>query len=69
MISDSFNSADYANYMSEVLENLIVKAGKQLPKESKISGETIKKWKVFTIQYFKVSPDVYLIQNEFYQTL
>jgi hypothetical protein len=35
--------------MSEVVENLIVKAGKSLPKEAKIKGSTIYKWKAFTI--------------------
>ena len=55
--------------MSEVVENLIVKAGKSLPEESEISGETIQKWKMYTIQYFKISPDFYLINNEFYQSL
>lgn len=55
--------------MSEVLENLIVKAGKMLPEEVCIEGQTIYKWKKFTNQYFKASPDTFLIENEFYQQL
>jgi len=41
MTSDSFNAAEYPNMMSEVVENLIVKSGKMLPKETKIPGERI----------------------------
>jgi hypothetical protein len=41
MASGSFQPGEYANLMSEVVENLIVKAGKMLPKESKIDGLTI----------------------------
>ena len=33
MTSDTFLPAEYANNMSEVVENLIVKAGKCLPKD------------------------------------
>lgn len=35
--------------MSEVVENLIVKAGKVLPAESRIPGSVIKEWKKYTI--------------------
>lgn len=55
--------------MSEVVENLIVKAGKDLPDESRIPGDVIKEWKKYTIQYFKISPNVYLIENQFYNDL
>lgn len=52
--------------MSEIVENLIVKAGKMLPEEACIEGQTIHRWKKFTNQYFKISPDVFLAENEFY---
>jgi hypothetical protein len=35
--------------MSEVVENLIVKAGKDLPPDSRIPGSVIKDWKKYTI--------------------
>lgn len=69
MTSDSFNAAEYPTMMSEVVENLIVKSGKMLPKETKIPGDRIQKWKKYTSQYFRVSPNVYLIENEFFQQL
>lgn len=39
--SELFQSGEYANSMSEVVENLIVKAGKTLPKDNRIPGLTI----------------------------
>ena len=38
MLTSTINPGDYANLMSEVVENLTVKAVKTLPKEIKISG-------------------------------
>ena len=69
MHSESFSPGEYANAMSEVVENLIVKAGKDLPDESRIPGNVIKEWKKYTIQYFKISPNIYLIENQFYNDL
>ena len=36
--NEMFQSGEYANSMSEVVENLIVKAGKSLPKDNRIPG-------------------------------
>ena len=55
--------------MQEVMENLIVKCGKMLPTGIKIPGKKIDQWKKYTIQYFKKSPNSFLADNEFYQTL
>ena len=38
MTTDTFLPGEYANNMSEIVENLIVKAGKMLPEGSQISG-------------------------------
>ena len=54
--------------MSEVVENLVVKCGKQMP-TGMISGDKIQEWKKYTIQYFKISPNTFLIENEFFQSL
>lgn len=56
MISEEITAGEYANFMVEVVENLIVKVGRQLPsvndKEMKIPGEEINKWKNYTLKYF-----------------
>lgn len=49
LISDVINSGEYASSMQEVMENLIVKCGKMLPKGTKIQGERILEWKKYTI--------------------
>ena len=56
MVSEDITAGEYANFMVEVVENLIVKVGRQLPTvndhENKISGEEINKWKNYTLRYF-----------------
>lgn len=69
MTNEQFSAGDYAIQMSELLENLIVKSGKSLPSDVKISGDTIKTWKKYTIRYFKHSPDIFLAENEFFKEL
>jgi hypothetical protein len=64
----TFSPGEYATAMSEVVENLIVKCGKQLP-TGLIQGDKIQEWKKYTIQYFKISPNTFLIENEFFQSL
>ena len=69
MISDAISPAEYANYMVEVVENLIVKVGRQLPPDRKIQGEVINAWKIYTLKYFQSSPNAFLVENEFYNLL
>lgn len=38
---DEISAAEYANYMVEEVENLIVKVGKELPNNVQIPGEII----------------------------
>lgn len=52
MTSDKISPNEYANFMVEVVENLIVKVGRQLPVGNKIPGETINRWKINTLKYF-----------------
>lgn len=52
MITDNVTPAEYANYMVEVVENLIVKVGRQLPADKKIPGEVIHQWRKYTLKYF-----------------
>ena len=52
MTSDEVSPGEYANYMVEVVENLIVKVGRQLPPGRQILGETINSWKINTLKYF-----------------
>ena len=47
---------DYANFMVEIVENLIVKVGRQLPNHRKIPGSVINEWKIYTFNYFQCSP-------------
>ena len=73
MASEEIIAGEYANFMVEVVENLIVKIGRQLPtvnnKETKIPGEAINKWKNYTLRYFQLSPNAFLAENEFYNIL
>lgn len=69
MTSSEFQPGEYANLQGEVVENLIVKAGKSIPLDIKIPGQVIQSWKIDTVQYFKLSPDFYLIENEFFNEL
>ena len=38
MTNEEFVPGEYANNMAEIVENLIVKAGKMLPDDTSISG-------------------------------
>ena len=49
--------------MVEVVENLIVKVGRQLSMDRKIPGEIINEWKALTNLYFTYSPCAFLIEN------
>jgi hypothetical protein len=52
MISDEISPSEYANFMVEMVENLIVKVGRQLPPSKKIPGHVINEWKIYTLKYF-----------------
>jgi hypothetical protein len=52
MITDEISPGEYANQMVEVVENLIVKVGRQLPIDRKIPGDVIKDWRIYTLKYF-----------------
>ena len=69
MTSDVISPGDYANHMVEVVENLIVKVGRQLPPDRQIPGEVITDWKRYTVRYFQYSPNAFLTENEFYNML
>lgn len=49
--------------MVEVVENLIVKVGRQLTMDRKIPGDVINEWKSLTNQYFTLSPNAFLYEN------
>ena len=69
IINDQTIASEYANSMVEVMENLIVKVGRQLPIESRIRGPEINDWKIHTLKYFQGSPNSFFADNEFYQNL
>jgi len=69
MLSDELSAGEYAYAMVEVVENLIVKVGRQLPPERKIPGTVINDWKNYTVKYFQHSPNIFLAQNEYYNQL
>lgn len=52
MSSDEISPQEYANFMVETLENLIVKVGRFLPPNYQIPGTLINKWKLYTLRYF-----------------
>jgi hypothetical protein len=52
MLTDDITAGEYANYMVEIVENLIVKVGRQLPADKKIPGEVINQWRKYTLRYF-----------------
>jgi len=49
---DEIHPGEYANFMVEIVENLIVKASRQLPSEMKFEHHKIKEWKNYTFHYF-----------------
>jgi hypothetical protein len=49
MVTTEVTPGEYANFMVEEAENLIVKVGRQLPAEMKIPGEIIKDWRLYTL--------------------
>lgn len=69
MASDEISPGEYAGYMVDEIENLIVKVGRQLPPEKRIYGSTINAWKNYTREYFRFSPNAFLTQNECYNSL
>ena len=52
MVSDELAANEYANFMVEVVENLIVKVGRILSPNKQILGESIQNWKTYTLKYF-----------------
>ena len=53
--------------MVEKYENLIVKVGKVIPQRNeKINHVVLNEWKQYVQEYFQTSPNVYMIENEFY---
>ena len=67
--SDKIPAQEFANHMVEMIDNLIVKVGRQLPTDRKIPGKDILKWKHYTYKYFSESPNAFLAENEYYQDL
>lgn len=56
--------------MVEEFEALIVKVGRVMPPGvPKINYKILNEWKNYTLQYFKSSPNVYFIENEFFNNL
>ena len=52
MVTAEISPGEYANFMVEEAENLIVKVGRQLPEGMKIPGEVIRDWRTYTLFYF-----------------
>lgn len=61
---EEITPGEYANYMVEEVENLIVKVGKQLPEDVQIPGDMIQHYRLHTLKYFQGSPNVFLQDNE-----
>ena len=61
MLRDEFLPGEFANSKVEVVENLIVKVGRQLSMDRKIPGDVINEWKSLTNLYFTYSPNAFLI--------
>ena len=69
MGTDEIAPGEYANFMVEVVVNLIVKVGRQLPADRKIQGDVIKEWRIYTLKYFQGSPNGFLRENEFFKEI
>lgn len=69
MVTAEISPGEYANFMVEEAENLIVKVGRQLPPEMKIPGEVIKDWRLYALYYFQKSPNAFLSDDELYQDI
>lgn len=52
MVVEEVTAGEYGNFMVEVVENLIVKVGRQIPPDKKIDGKVINMWKQYTLKYF-----------------
>ena len=50
--AEEITAGEYGNFMVEVVENLIVKVGRQIPPDRKIEGDKINLWKNYTMKYF-----------------
>ena len=58
MTNDEVSSGEYAHSMTEIVENMVVKVSKIIPQsQNKIDGGEIADWKLYTINYFKYSPN------------
>jgi len=55
--------------MVEVVENLVVKVGMQLPFDARINGHVINDWKIYSLKYFQYSPNCFLADNEFFKMM
>tara|TARA_B110000285_G_scaffold229498_1_gene294325 strand:+ start:204 stop:452 length:249 start_codon:yes stop_codon:yes gene_type:complete len=55
--------------MQDQIDRLIVKVSPLLLDQNQMNSYFINKIKDYTNHYFKVSPNAYLIDNEFYQDL
>lgn len=71
MVTAEVSPGEYANFMVEEAENLIVKVGRQLHSQPdmKIPGEVIKDWRLYTLYYFQKSPNAFLHDDELYQDI
>jgi hypothetical protein len=70
MINEEISSGEYAHSMTEIVENMVVKVSKLIPtKMNKIDGSEITDWKLYTVNYFKYSPNSFFEENEFFQDL
>ena len=68
-MNDDVAPQEYANHMVEVLENLVVKVGRQLPGDQRVRCMVIQEWRLHTLSHFRISPNAFLFDNEFYQLL
>ena len=69
MANDEISAGEYAGYMVDEVENLIVKVGRQLPSDQRIYGSTINAWKLYTREYFRRSPNAFLAENDCFNNL
>lgn len=69
MLKEEHMPSEHANSMVERVENLIVKVGRDLPNERKISEVVINEWKTLTNAYFSHSPNAFLIEDENYKLM
>jgi hypothetical protein len=69
ILNDSVSSNEFQDIMQAQVEKVIIKVSPLLSDSMKMGSDAISSFKDYTMYYYKVSPNAFFIENEFYQDL